>query len=215
MATSAQSVANLANAQLSTGPRTAEGKARSAQNARKHGLDSREFVVRPDEQEDFDAFIAAYAAEVSPQGAMELALFQDLVHARWNMKRVRRLEAELAATGPDPLLDPERGPIADRLARHHTRFDRLHQRALKELRLLQTNRSLRHENARDIPAEFPVLVPIAVFAKQSRSLVNVNPWPAHKAGILRAVDARMSAIPKDRLLGHDLRMPAAAHGTSR
>ena len=191
MATAAQITANLANAQFSTGPRTAEGRARSAQNARKHGLDARQFVVRPDEQEEFDDFVSSYAVEVSPQGAMELAVFQDLVHARWNMMRVRRLEAELAATGPDPLLDPERGAIADRLARHHTRFDRLHQRALKELRLLQTNRSLRHENAKAIPSEFPLLVPIAIFAKQTRSLAHVNPWPAHKAARLREAGAKL------------------------
>jgi hypothetical protein len=189
MATAAQAAANTANSQLSTGPRTAEGKAQSAQNARKHGLDAREFVVRPEEQADFDAFIAGYASEVNPQGAMELALFQDLVHARWNMMRVRRLEAELAATGTDPLLDPERGPIADRLARHHTRFDRLHQRALKELRLLQANRSLRKENEKEIPVEFPVLVPIAVFAKQSQSMVRTNPWPAHRAAMNKAYEA--------------------------
>ena len=50
MATAAQCLANHANAQLSTGPRTGQGKARSAQNHLSHGLSSREFIVLPGQQ---------------------------------------------------------------------------------------------------------------------------------------------------------------------
>jgi hypothetical protein len=170
MPTAIQIAANIANAQFSTGPRTAEGKARSAQNSLKHGLDSREFILRPGEEAEYEAFAAAYAAEVNPQGALEEALFTDLVHARWNMKRVRRLEAEFAANGPDPLLDPERGKIADRLARHYTRFERSHRRLLAELRDMQTERFLRAEEARRMPGDLPVLVPIAELAKRTQTV---------------------------------------------
>ena len=46
MATEAQVAANRLNAQKSSGPRTAEGKAVVAQNAVKHGLLAREGVLR-------------------------------------------------------------------------------------------------------------------------------------------------------------------------
>src|SRR5438105_14656593 len=41
----ARQSANAANAQLSTGPRTEEGKARSSQNARSHGLTASHLVI--------------------------------------------------------------------------------------------------------------------------------------------------------------------------
>jgi hypothetical protein len=45
MATAAQIHANRANAQKSTGPRTAEGKAKVAQNAVQHGLLAQRTIV--------------------------------------------------------------------------------------------------------------------------------------------------------------------------
>ena len=46
MASEAQIQANRANAQKSTGPRTAEGKATVAQNAVKHGLRAEQMVIK-------------------------------------------------------------------------------------------------------------------------------------------------------------------------
>jgi len=76
--------ANAANAQLSTGPRTPEGKARSSQNARKHGLTARHFVVTEDEREEFDEFLAEYEETVAPEGPIESTIFQELTVAAWN-----------------------------------------------------------------------------------------------------------------------------------
>jgi hypothetical protein len=79
----AQLAANAANAQLSTGPRTSEGKNRSSQNASKHGLTAREVVLAPGEQEEFDDLVADYQADVKPQGAIQQTLFNQLVAAAW------------------------------------------------------------------------------------------------------------------------------------
>jgi hypothetical protein len=46
-ASAARQTANTANAQLSTGPTSPEGKASSSQNARKHGLTASELVIGP------------------------------------------------------------------------------------------------------------------------------------------------------------------------
>ena len=69
MATAAQCLANHANAQLSTGPRTGQGKARSAQNHLSHGLSSREFIVLPGQQAEFEEFSAGLREAVQPVGA--------------------------------------------------------------------------------------------------------------------------------------------------
>ena len=45
MFSEARQTANAANARLSTGPRTNEGKASSSQNARTHGLTAAQLVI--------------------------------------------------------------------------------------------------------------------------------------------------------------------------
>ena len=72
-------LANQANARLSTGPQTPEGKARSSQNARKHGLSARQVVIAPQEREEFEDFLASYQDDLQPQGMLEQDLFNQLV----------------------------------------------------------------------------------------------------------------------------------------
>ncbi len=86
-----------ANAQLSTGPRTAEGKTRSAGNARTHCPTSREVVIQAGEQPDFDQLLDDLTDELAPEGTLETLTFNNLIHAAWNQRRCRLLEAELAA----------------------------------------------------------------------------------------------------------------------
>ncbi|MBN2312990.1 MAG: hypothetical protein JXM79_03605 [Sedimentisphaerales bacterium] len=54
MATQAQTLANQQNAQKSTGPGTAEGKATVAKNTTKHGLLAWKDVVVSENQAQFD-----------------------------------------------------------------------------------------------------------------------------------------------------------------
>jgi hypothetical protein len=81
MASPAQLNANRSNARQSTGPRTADGKARVSQNAVRHGLTGRHPVVRNDEREAFAALRDGLAAELDPQGALEELAFQQILLA--------------------------------------------------------------------------------------------------------------------------------------
>src|ERR1043165_5019241 len=94
MATPAQTLANQANAKLSTGPRSVEGKARVSQNAIRHGLTSKHLVIREDEKEEFATLHESLATELDPQGAVEIITFNEIVHAAWNLQRYRRIEVE-------------------------------------------------------------------------------------------------------------------------
>jgi hypothetical protein len=133
--------ANIANAQHSTGPRTPEGQARSSQNARTHGLTARDLIVAADERDEFEELLSGYQSGVKPQGAIQQTLFDELVGAAWNLRRVRRMEVELCSNTSyqDLLNDEQIQKKLDRLARHKTRIERTFHRSLKELKALQTN----------------------------------------------------------------------------
>ena len=66
----------MINAHHATGPRTEAGKARSAQNARTHGLTAKELVIAPEDSAEFEELLADYQSEIDPHGAIEHTLLQ-------------------------------------------------------------------------------------------------------------------------------------------
>jgi hypothetical protein len=147
MSTPAQIEANRANSAKSTGPRTPEGKARSAENARTHGLTGRDLVILPGEEQEFDDLQTGLYEDVRPEGTLEDELFKALIHAAWNQRRCRRSEADLqrkaAAEGRDPLLDPALDLDLKRLDLYSRRAAGAFHRNMKALRDLQTERHTR------------------------------------------------------------------------
>jgi hypothetical protein len=117
MTTPEKAAANAANAQHSTGPTSAEGKARSSQNAVKHGLTAEKPVIPPDRKQDFDLLEAALRQECDPQGRLEQVAFDQLVFAAWKQQIVRDLEGNLLAEGAEALLDETKAKTLDRLQR--------------------------------------------------------------------------------------------------
>ena len=138
MSTTAQIEANQANAQLSTGPRTPEGKTASSANAIKLGLYAKQAVLlTPQDHTEFEALESAYAFELRPYTPVEQTLFSQVVLAAWNIQRANRLEADLAdSLGADPLLAESK--TLDRIAAARHRAERTFHKSLKELRASQT-----------------------------------------------------------------------------
>ena len=94
----ARAEASRRNGAKSRGPKTPEGKVRSAQNALKHGLRAQKYVVLPDEDAAaFQALEAALMEELAPDGALQTVLARRVVAASWRLERAERLEAELFA----------------------------------------------------------------------------------------------------------------------
>jgi hypothetical protein len=110
----ARAEASRRNGAKSRGPKTPEGKARSAQNALKHGFRAQKHSVLPDEDAAaFGALEAALIEELAPgpvgergpnpfpalapEGALQSVLAQRVVAAAWRLSRAERLEAELFA----------------------------------------------------------------------------------------------------------------------
>jgi hypothetical protein len=86
----ARAAASRRNGAKSKGPKTPEGKARSARNALRHGLCAQRFVVLGDEDlAAFEALEAALMAELAPQGALQAVLARRIVAATWRLERWR------------------------------------------------------------------------------------------------------------------------------
>ena len=86
--------ANRANAKLSTGPRTPEGKARSSQNARKHVFHPTSFpVVRLEEVDEVDRLRADAIAAYRPANSQETFAVERIVLAQQALLRAERLHS--------------------------------------------------------------------------------------------------------------------------
>jgi hypothetical protein len=175
MSSAAQALANMANARLSTGPSTPEGKVRSSQNAIRHGLTARELIVRDDQRPAFEELRQSLLDELAPQGAVENFTFDQLLHAAWNLQRFRSLEADLMVNGLDAILDDSAAKTLDRLNRYAARAERSYYKALNELRTLQTNRALRALKLEpDEEPLVPAIVSINDLTKRSHAEVQAE-----------------------------------------
>ena len=94
MTTAANIAANRANAKRSTGPRTAEGKARSSQNARKHHFNPHAFpVVRLEDVDEVERLRADAIAAYKPVNSQETFAVERIALAQQNLLRVERLHS--------------------------------------------------------------------------------------------------------------------------
>jgi hypothetical protein len=94
-----QLAANRANAQLSTGPKTAEGKAKASLNAVKTALTGRTVLLPAEDAAAYDSHIRAYQDELKPVGRHESDLVQCIADASWRLHRIPGLELAIYAQG--------------------------------------------------------------------------------------------------------------------
>jgi hypothetical protein len=91
--------ANLANAQLSTGSKTSEGKAKASLNAVKTALTGRTVLLPADDAAAYECHIQSFADDYSPVGLREANLVQSIADTWWRLKRIPSLESALFALG--------------------------------------------------------------------------------------------------------------------
>src|SRR5947209_7633537 len=91
--------ANRANAQLSTGPTTSEGKAKSSLNAVKTGLTGRTVLLPSEDAALYEAHVERFQRELQPVGEREAQLVQNLADTQWRLNRIPGLEFGLFALG--------------------------------------------------------------------------------------------------------------------
>jgi hypothetical protein len=99
MSTQAQLTANRANAQLSTGAKTAEGKAKCSLNAVKTGLTGRTVLLPTDDAAAYEQHLNRFIAEWKPATEPEKALVQSIADTEWRLQRIPSLEMAIYALG--------------------------------------------------------------------------------------------------------------------
>jgi hypothetical protein len=141
----------------STGPRTPEGKARSSQNALKHGLRaSKPENAVPDEmRQAYQQLRAEFLDQYQPDGPTEAAIVDLVILATWQLRRIHELEIFTPLT-----LDLEAGDSSfgqhERLARYRASYERMLHTNLKQINEIQKLRlRCNAENAATVPDHLP------------------------------------------------------------
>ncbi len=168
--TKKQAKANRDNAKKSTGPRSAEGKARVRLNAVKHGLRAEQVVVlggpTAEDPAEFDSLLSGMLHDCKPAGALERVLVERLAVSYWRLRRAYRFEARAIerANEPNPmskmLEELSQLPLnkpglqelpglrsLDKLVRYELMIDRELLRTATQLQHLQHARKLEEEDA--------------------------------------------------------------------
>lgn len=147
-----QNEANQKNAQASTGPKTTEGKAVSKYNALKHGLLSKEILLKDENAEDLTNLGKKLRAELAPDTELELVLVDRITANAWRLRRVMQIEREMieedkkSAFGERTLGGALRYDFANndtygKLIRYENSIERGMFKALHELQRLQARRN--------------------------------------------------------------------------
>src|SRR6516162_3292227 len=150
-ATSSRKVeANRRNAQLSTGPKTDEGKAKSSRNSITHGIFVKKFLdgAEPDTAAEIRELAEGLQEYYKPKGIVEEILVQKIVVETARYGRVLGLEQpEPGATRPYLL------HCLDKVMRYTTSTSRALCRDIEELERVQAARKAREESAALMDAE--------------------------------------------------------------
>ena len=159
----ARAEASRRNGANSRGPKTPEGKARSAQNALKHGMRAQKYLVLPEEDAaEFADLEAALVEELAPVGALQTVLARRVAVAAWRLARADRIEAELFEERRGPtgglglalIRDSNGARSFETLLRYRGAAMAEFWRALRTLKALQAEQAL--EAGQGIETSLPV-----------------------------------------------------------
>lgn len=100
------------NGTKSRGPKTAEGRAISSQNARKHSLRSTEMVLSDEDQAAFQGQLERMQKDLKPVGELQRRLVQTIVSCLWRLDQIPGMYAEHESSTSSALMQDEREELA-------------------------------------------------------------------------------------------------------
>jgi hypothetical protein len=217
--TEAQLIANRANAQFSTGPRTEEGKNRSSLNAFRHGLTGQIVIHTPEDRQAFQKHCDEIRESLAPVGALETTLAQSIAEDYWRLNRARALENAVFTLGlqknsyddgdPNPEVETalalgrtwtQQNRSLQLLTTYEQRIRRSIEKNTVELRTLQAARKAAIEQAEE---KARLLVQLAEYeAQHGRNYDPVNDFPPESCppGFVFSRSAVLRRLESDKRL---------------
>ena len=218
MATASQINANRENAKASTGPQTAEGKAKSSRNNTKFGLFSINNCVQPEEKEDYDEFCSKLWTTLAPADPVEEVTAAEFVRNAWRLRRCAMAEESLGefvarfqasqnkARGTDhpaadPMIYPTYLPAQTAIDRARTSAQNGMRRAKADLDKMQAARRKAEQPVPVLQVE-PNPVPVATQkpepekpAPTIRTQSQPVPQPSPEPSVRESVDSTATGDP--------------------
>jgi hypothetical protein len=185
MATESQTNANRENAKASTGPQTAEGKAKSSRNNTKFGLFAVSNCVLPEEQEAYENFCSKLWTALAPADPIEEITAAEFIRNAWRLRRcamaeetlgeiVVRFQASQNKTrgtdhpAADPMIYPAYLPAQTAIDRARTSAQNGMYRAKADLDKMQAGRKAQPSTVLQVePKSAPVAEPAPTIRTQS------------------------------------------------
>ena len=130
-----------------TGPRTAQGKATSAQNSLKEGLFATHDFIRLGERDEYDRMAAALQKDLAPGAGLEELFTSEIISAAWRLRRCRLIEENFSTKFDeiDPMEDESASKTQKSVDRARAQSHSVIRRAIAEMRKIQTERQIRTE----------------------------------------------------------------------
>jgi len=134
---------------------------------RKHGIGPTELAVRPEEIDEFNQFLEGMFNDYRPAGEAQRLMFGQILHASWNMRIARQLEAQaLICCTSVEFKDLQS------ILRFLRQNERTFVRATKDLRNLQIEVARRETLA--VPLDTSILVSTRRITRQPLTINNVT-----------------------------------------
>ncbi len=161
MSTLRQIEANRRNAQKSTGPTSATGKAASSMNALKTGLHAKSLLLPEENLADLQLLIDEYYQTHQPATPEARCLLDDLIRCEWALRRFDRIEAEMwPFQQQDSYRVEEDYPLGKAATHHSSTFSKLQYRTDATRRARdRALKSLQQLEARPVPVPEPAVSP--------------------------------------------------------
>ncbi len=108
-----------------TGPRTVEGKARSARNAVKHGLRAHAMVLPGEDIDEYEAFVKTAVDSLNPVGAASAEVARQIASTLWTLRRFEIWQVSSARISTAGRVEVDQAPIYEiesQIANHRGAF---------------------------------------------------------------------------------------------